>query len=145
MTTAIRSVLTSLFSACRFCCANYETKKLTFQRYIIGILFLVNAIHDFVLRSAEVQVRSLSFFPLFCVHSLQQVLSLPNFYKSACVVFFAAECVIMLLSNALIFLDACADPSNLQKYKTDFPSNIISHHNLSTLRACEHACHELCA
>jgi hypothetical protein len=74
---------------------------------------------------------------------LQQVLSLPNFYKSACVVFFAAESVIMLLSNALIFLDACAEPSNLQKYKTDFPSNIISHHTLSTFRACEHACHEL--
>jgi hypothetical protein len=48
----------------------------------------------------------------------RQVLSLPNAYRNFCVLFFGAECIIMLLANALIFLDVCADPSNLQKYKT---------------------------
>lgn len=84
--------------------------------YIIGVLFLVNAVHDFVLRSADVPVCRIPhpFFHAFEL-TLCQILSLPNFYKTSCVVFFCAECVIMLLANALIFLDACADPSNLQK------------------------------
>jgi hypothetical protein len=45
-----------------------------------------------------------------------QILSLPNVYKYACVAFFGFECVIMLLANALVFVDACPAPTNLQKY-----------------------------
>jgi hypothetical protein len=45
-----------------------------------------------------------------------QILSLPNVYKYACVAFFGFECVIMLLANALVFIDACPAPTNLQKY-----------------------------
>ena len=47
---------------------------------------------------------------------LFQILSLPKIYKYACVAFFSFECIIMLLANALVFIDACPEPTNLQKY-----------------------------
>lgn len=84
--------------------------------YIIGMIFFINAVHDFVMRSADVPVVSSS--TLVIHHSADhssQALSLPNFYKNACLLLFGAECVVMLMANALILLDACADPTNLQK------------------------------
>ena len=44
-----------------------------------------------------------------------QVHAFPMIYKNICVAFFSLEFVIMLLANALIIFDDCANPTNLQK------------------------------
>ncbi len=49
------------------------------------------------------------------------MLSLPLIYKNICLVIFGAESIIMLLANALVLLDACADPSNVQKQAPNTP------------------------